>query len=129
MKKSIFTIWLIGFVYLGYGQTKNSFDNHQLSIDFGSFRNRYLFPINNIRYCSPVFSKFNLRFSTRIRSYGTLYFYSKIAYDITPVGEIYFTKNIRPVYFSAGFGFDTRIRLLNDERSQDKSSVEPLVVT
>lgn len=127
MKKVIFTLCLIGSAYLSYSQTKNSFDNHQFSIDFGSFRNRYLFPINDIRYCSPVFSKFNIRFSVRVRSYGTLYFFSKIAYDFTPIGEIYFTQKIQPVYFSARIGFDTRIRLLKDERSQEISSLEPLI--
>jgi len=127
MKKSIFMLLFCFIGYIGQSQYKNSVENHQISIDFGSFRNRYLFPINDIRYSSPVFSKLNLRLSARIRSYGTLYFYSKIAYDITPIAEYFFNKTIKTVYFSVGAGMDTRIRLVRDERSHERSSAEPLI--
>jgi len=110
-----------------FGQEKNSFTNHQLSVDFGSFRNRYLYPITDIQYSSPVLQKVNLKFSARLRSYGTLYFYSKSAYDFTPLVEYYFTKKIKPLYFSAGIGLDTRIRIINDDRSEATSSAEPII--
>ena len=110
-----------------FGQEKNSFANHQLSVDFGSFRNRYLYPITDIEYSSPVLQKANLKFSVRLRSYGTLYFYSKSAYDFTPLVEYYFTKTIKPLYFSAGIGLDTRIRIINDDRSEAASSAEPII--
>lgn len=110
-----------------FGQEKNNFSNHQLAADFGSFRNRYLFAITDIKYSSPVLKKVNLKFSARLRSYGTLYFFSKSAYDITPIAEYYFTKTIKPIYFSAGVGLDTRIRLVNDERSEATTSAEPLL--
>lgn len=110
-----------------FGQEKNSFTNHQLSVDFGSFRNRYLYPITDIQYSSPVLQKVNLKFSARLRSYGTLYFYSKSAYDFTPLAEYYFTKTIKPIYFSAGIGLDTRIRIINDDRSEATSSAEPII--
>jgi hypothetical protein len=110
-----------------FGQEKNSFINHQLSVDFGSFRNRYLYPITNIQYSSPVLQKVNLKFSVRLRSYGTLYFYSKSAYDFTPLAEYYFIKTTKPIYFSAGIGLDTRIRIINDDRSETASSAEPII--
>ena len=110
-----------------FGQEKNNFYNHQLSVDFGSFRNRYLYPITDIQYNSPVLQKINMKFSARLRSYGTLYFYSKSAYDFTPLAEYYFTKTIKPLYFSAGIGLDTRIRILNDDRSEATSSAEPII--
>lgn len=110
-----------------FGQEKNSFTNHQLSVDIGSFRNRYLYPITDIQYSSLVLQKVNLKFSARLRSYGTLYFYSKSAYDFTPLVEYYFTKTIKPIYFSAGIGLDTRIRIINDDRSEATSSAEPII--
>lgn len=111
---------------LSFGQEKDTLLKHQLSIDFGSYRNRYLYPITDIKYSSPVYKKINLKFSARLRSYGTLYFYSKSAYDFTPLAEYYFTKTIKSFHLSAGAGLDTRIRLVNDVRSEATSSAEPL---
>ncbi len=127
MKKYIVIFLFILIRLLSFAQDKNSFADHQLSFDFGSFRNNYLFAITDIKYSSPVLKKFNIKFSTRLRSYGTLYFYSKSAYDITPLAEYYFTKAIKPFYFSAGVGLDTRIRIVKDERSEATSSAEPLI--
>ncbi len=110
-----------------YGQGNENLSKSQLSVDFGSFRNRYLFPITDIRYTSPVLKKVNLKFTGRLRSYGTLFFYTKTAYDFTTLAEYYFVKQGKPIYFSAGVGLDTRLRLLHDERSEAKSSVEPLI--
>jgi hypothetical protein len=126
MKKYL-SIILFSICQSSFGQEKNSFSNHQLSVDFGSFRNRYLYPITDIQYSSHVFQKVNLKFSARLRSYGTLYFYSKSAYDFTPLAEYYFTKTIKPLYFSAGIGLDTRIRIINDDRSEATSSAEPII--
>lgn len=110
-----------------YGQENASLSKHQFSVDFGSFRNRYLYPITNLQYRSPLLNEVNLKFSARLRSYGTLFFYSRSSYDFTPIAEYYFTKTRNPIYFSAGIGVDTRIRLVNDERSQARSSAEPLI--
>lgn len=110
-----------------YGQEKDNLSKHQLSVDFGSFRNRYLYPITDLQYRSPLLKKANLKFSTRLRSYGALFFFSKSSYDFTTLAEYYFTKTIKPIYFSAGVGIDTRIRLVNDERSVAISSAEPLI--
>jgi len=110
-----------------FGQEKDNLSRHQLSVDFGSFRNRYLYPITDIKYSSPILKKVNIKFSARLRSYGTLFFYSKSSYDFTPLAEYYFGKAIKPFYFSAGVGLDTRIRLVNDERSEARSSAEPLI--
>ncbi|MBI4947623.1 MAG: hypothetical protein HY840_14630 [Bacteroidetes bacterium] len=120
-------IILFSIYQSSFGQEKNNFLNHQFSVDLGSFRNRYLYPITDISYGSPVLEKVNLKFSARLRSYGTLFFYSKSAYDFTPLSEYYFTKTIKPIYFSAGIGLDTRIRMINDDRSQAASSAEPLI--
>lgn len=108
-------------------QDLNGLSSHKMSVDFGSYRNRYLFPITNIRYSSPVFINNKLNVSARLRSYGTLYFFTKIAYDFTPQVEYYFTDVNKVIYFTAGIGIDGRIRLLHDERSDAKSSAEPLV--
>jgi hypothetical protein len=110
-----------------FGQEKNVFTDHQLSVDFGSFRNRYLYPITDLQYGSPVLQKVPLRFSARLRSYGTLFFYSRSSYDVTPLAEYYFTDAMKPVYFSAGIGTDIRLRFVHDERSTAVSSAEPLV--
>lgn len=125
--KILLLIASLALSYFSFGQEKNSIANHSISADFGSYRNKYLFPITNITYQSPVFSKFNLKFSGRLRSYGTLYFLSNSAYDITPMLS-YYTQSEKPtsLYFSGGIGLDTRIRLVNDERSFAVSSAEPL---
>lgn len=125
--KKFLSIILFSICQPSFGQEKNSFSNHQLSVDFGSFRNRYLYPITDLQYRSPLLKKVNLKFSARLRSYGTLFFYSKSSYDFTPLAEYYFTKIIKPIYFSAGIGLDTRIRLVNDERSETTSSAEPII--
>ena len=110
-----------------YGQEKDNLFKHQLTVDFGSFRNRYLYPITDLQYRSPLIKKANLKFSTRLRSFGTLFLYSNSSYDLTTLAEYYFTKKIKPMYFSAGVGADTRLRFVNDERSEATSSAEPLI--
>lgn len=127
MKKHLIAILFFSVLQPLFSQEKDNFERHQLSIDFGSFRNRYLYPITDIKYTSPIIKKVNFKFSARLRSYGTLFFYSKSSYDFTPLAEYYFSKTIKPIYFSAGVGLDTRIRLVNDERSEATSSVEPLI--
>ena len=107
---------------------RNSLQSHILSLDMGSIRLKYPYAITEISYSSPLLKKVNLKFSGRIRSYGTWYFYSKSGYDITPTIEYYFTKTLKPVYFSVGVGLDTRIRLSNDERSEAKTSAEPIIM-
>lgn len=126
--RELLTFILFFFIFSPlYGQEKENLSKHQLSVDFGSFRNRYLYPITDLQYRSPLLKKVNLKVSTRLRSYSTLFFFSKGSYDFTPLAEYYFIKTIKPIYFSAGVGLDTRIRLVNDERSEATSSAEPLI--
>jgi hypothetical protein len=127
MRKLLSFILFISVIFPSFGQKADNLSKHQLSLDFGSFRNRYLYPMTDLKYNSPLLKKINLKFSARLRSYGTLFFYSKSSYDFTPLAEYYFTKTIKPIYFSAGVGIDTRIRLVNDERSEATSSAEPLI--
>lgn len=127
MRKLLSFILFISVIFPSVGQEADNLSKHQLSLDFGSFRNRYLYPMTDLKYNSPLLKKINLNFSARLRSYGTLFFYSKSSYDFTPIAEYYFTKIIKPIYFSAGVGIDTRIRLVNDERSEATSSAEPLI--
>ena len=124
-----FAFWVITFLHLSisFAQDKDNLSKHELSVDLGSFRNRYLYPITDLKYGSPLLNNINLKFSVRLRSYGTLYFFSKSAYDLTPLAEYYFSKTIKPIYFSAGIGLDTRIRLVNDKRSKATSSAEPFI--
>ena len=110
-----------------FSQENPAFSQHELSVDFGSLRNRYVFPMTDIRYKSPVLSKIPLQFSVRMRSYGTLFFVTKTAYDFTPIAEYVFKKEKSAYYFTAGLGFDARLRFLNDIRSTATTSVEPLV--
>jgi hypothetical protein len=110
-----------------YGQETNSVIKNSLSIDFGSLRNRYIYPKTDIGFTSSLNKAKNFRVNARLRSYGTLYFFSKSAYDFTPILEYYSSKTEKPIYFSVGIGLDARIRLVNDNRSTAKSSVEPLV--
>lgn len=127
MKNRITLLLFLGCFGIIQAQEKTVFDSHQISADFGSFRNRYLYPITNIRYESTILEKVNLKFSARLRSYGTLYFFSKTSYDITPIIEYYLSKTPKPIYFSAGVGLDARLRLSNDSRSEATNSVEPFL--
>ena len=120
-------VLLMGLSLMANGQERDIFSNAELTVDFGSVRFPYLYPINNIRYNTPVFKKTNIKISTRLRSYGTWFFFSKSAYDFSPVAEYYFAKEKSKFYVSAGLGLDCRLRLTNDERSDVASSVEPII--
>lgn len=109
-------------------QEKDALSQNKLSLDFGSFRNRYAFAINNVSYTSRIVTGINLRGNIRLRSYGTWFVFSKIAYDITPVAEIVFSDQTKPFYLSAGLGADIRLRILADERSSAENSAEPLLI-
>ncbi len=110
-----------------HSQEQNSLKKNSVSVDFGSLRNRYIYPKTDINFTSSLIKSSAIRVSARLRSYGTLYFFSKTAYDVTPLVEYYFSKTEKPIYFSAGVGLDARIRLINDSRSTATSSLEPLV--
>ncbi|MCX6182309.1 MAG: hypothetical protein NT150_10310 [Bacteroidetes bacterium] len=122
MKKKIFTI--VFFLLTGYFSV---LAQHNLSMDFGSLRNRYLYPITNLKYTSPIIKSINTKVSLRLRSYGTLYVFSLSAYDITPHLEYVIPRKFKSLQFSAGFGLDARIRLVNDQRSTAVSSAEPFL--
>ena len=126
MKRYIIYIFLFFAINISFSQ-KNDLNNHEVSIDFGSYRNRYAFAMTNFTYATPLFSQLNLKASARLRSYGTLYFYSNSAYDFTPQLNYYSVKEPSKLYFSAGIGCDVRIRLVKDERSLAISSAEPIV--
>lgn len=132
-KLSSLKFYMTGVLFLlisavNFAQENDFFTKQRISADFGSFRNRYLFPITNIKYTSPLIKRMNITFSGRLRSYGTLYFFTKTAYDFTPMAEYHFTQNNKSVYFTAGAGLDARIRLLKDERSTAESSAEPFLI-
>lgn len=128
MKKLLFFIvFFVALAPSSHAQDRDDVITHKISLDFGSMRNRYLYPFTNVRYTSPLLQKVNLRFSLRLRSYGTLFIFTKSAYDFTPMAEYFFTKKAKPICFSAGLGMDMRVRLVKDERSSAVSSAEPLV--
>lgn len=127
MRKQLYSFLFTLISLTLFGQKHHVFTNHQLSVDFGSIRNTYFYPITNIKYSSPILKKANFTYSARLRSYGSLFFFSKSAYDITPYTEYFFNTTKRPFYFSVGIGFDARIRLVNDNRSEAKSSIEPMI--
>jgi hypothetical protein len=127
MKKILLLAIILWNANLFFSQENPPFSQHELSVDFGSLRNRYIFPMTDIRYKTPVLSKIPLQFSVRMRSYGTLFFVTKTAYDFTPIAEYVFKKEKSAYYFTAGLGFDARFRFLNDIRSTATTSVEPLV--
>lgn len=108
---------------MGYAQEKKQLKS-TISTDVGSYRNRYLYPITNVIYTSSF--KNDFLFYTRIRSYGTLFYYSKTAYDLTPILEYkWMDKCTWKLY--AGIGVDLRLRLDKDIRGDQKSSLEPIV--
>jgi hypothetical protein len=126
--RKLFSLSLLTLLsFSSIGQEADALSQHQLSLDMGSLRNRYFYPMTDVRYSSPLLSKLNLKITARLRSYGTLFIFTKSAYDFTAIVEHYFSSEVRPVYFSAGLGVDARIRLVHDERSSATSSVEPLV--
>jgi hypothetical protein len=125
MRKVLFLCFIVSnFIH---AQEQNSLTKNTISVDFGSLRNRYIFPKTDIIFTSSLIKSSAFRVSARLRSYGTLYFFSKTAYDFTPLLEYYTSKTEKSLYFSAGIGLDTRIRLVNDSRSTATSSVEPLL--
>ncbi|MFM2018551.1 MAG: hypothetical protein RL007_2207 [Bacteroidota bacterium] len=127
MKKSasitFFVLMILAWFQPAFSQT----DKHVISIDFGSYRNRYAFAMNNVRYDSPALTSKNISLHARLRCYGTWFLYSHIAYDITPWAEYPLLKNEDRVSLTAGLGADIRLRFLNDSRSEAVSSAEPLV--
>jgi hypothetical protein len=127
MKKILLLAIILWNSNLLFSQENRAFSQHELSVDFGSLRNRYVFPMTDIRYKTPVLSKIPFQFSVRMRAYGTLFFVSKTAYDFTPIAEYLFKKESSTYYFTAGLGFDSRLRFVNDIRSTATTSVEPLV--
>ncbi len=110
-----------------HSQEISSLNKSSFSVDFGSLGSRYIYPKTDINFSTSLIKSSVFRVSARLRSYGTLYFFSKTAYDFTPLMEYYFTKTEQLLYFSAGIGMDARIRLVHDSRSPATSSVEPLV--
>jgi hypothetical protein len=118
-------VLLLCLLFTGTAFAQTTPARASLSLDFGSMRNRYLYPINNLRFESGDVGKLPLRISARLRCYGTWVLFSKDAYDLTPLAEWRFGKG--QWQFAAGAGFEARLRLVNDERSQAESSVEPLV--
>ncbi len=110
-----------------HSQEISSLNKSSFSVDFGSLGSRYIYPKTDINFSTSLIKSSVFRVSARLRSYGTLYFFSKTAYDFTPLMEYYFTKTEQLLYFSAGIGLDARIRLVHDSRSPATSSVEPLV--
>lgn len=127
MRKSVFTSLFAGILcsiaQFAFAQS----DKHVVSLDFGSMRNRYPFPMNNVRYDSPALTAKNISIHARLRCYGTWFLYSHIAYDITPWAEYPLLKNEDRFSVTAGLGADIRLRFLNDSRSEAVSSAEPLI--
>ena len=120
--KSLVTT-LLCIISLSYAQEKQQ-GKSTISTDFGSYRNRYLYPITNVTYTTSLRNE--LLFSARIRSYGTLFYFSKTAYDITPILEYkWVDKSVWKLY--AGIGADLRLRLEKDRRGTQVTSMEPLV--
>jgi hypothetical protein len=103
------------------------FEQHTLSLDFGTLRNRYIYPTTNLQYTTPLLQKFPLRFSARLRSYGTWFVFTRSAYDVTPLAEYVLRRDAQRFCFGAGIGLDARLRFVNDERSEAASSAEPLI--
>lgn len=120
MRNVVFPL-IILFCFSAFSQEKGS-----ISVDFGSWRTKYLYPITNVRYESPYFLK-NVQVQARLRSYGTLFFASKDGYDISPIVTYRFQKAEKSTAFHVGLGVDTRIRLVKDSRAHVSSSAEPFV--
>ena len=123
MKFNSLVTMLLCTISLSYAQEEQQ-SKSTISTDFGSYRNRYLYPITNVTYATSLRNE--LLFSARIRSYGTLLYFSKTAYDITPILEYkWVDKSAWKLY--TGIGADLRLRLDKDSRGTQASSMEPLV--
>ncbi len=126
MRKLNLLIFFLLFIsnFYSFGQVSTIEDRQSISLDFGSYRNRYMYPITNLSYISPTLHNFKI--SARLRSYGTLYIFSKSAYDISPLLEyrLFINKNIK---LYAGIGIDAQLRLVNDTRSSATSAIIPIV--
>lgn len=126
MKNVTHLLFVLIVSFSAYSQTI-SMNKHSVSLDFGSVRNRYVYPMNSLTYQSPVFTKYRIDFSVRLRSYGTWYLFSKSAYDFTPIAKLYLKDEKSILNYFVGLGVDARIRLVNDERADVSSSTEPIV--
>ena len=118
---------LLGVLTMGRGFSQAPLSGHELEFDMGSLRNRYLYPNTDVRYRSPELADRPLRLSFRLRSYGTLFVYSRSSYDLTPLAEYSFPESPAGARWSAGIGLDGRVRLSQDSRSDAVSSAEPLL--
>ncbi len=126
MKNVTHLLFVLIVSFSAYSQTI-SMNKHSVSLDFGSVRNRYVYPMNSLTYQSPVFTKYRIDFSVRLRSYGTWYLFSKSAYDFNPIAKLYLKDEKSILNYFVGLGVDARIRLVNDERADVSSSTEPIV--
>lgn len=123
MKFNILVIMLLCIFSFGYAQENKQLKS-TISTDVGSYRNRYFYPLTNVIYTTTF--KNDLLFSARFRSYGTLFYYSKTAYDLTPILEYkWLDKSTWKLY--TGIGFNLRLRLDRDSRGNQASSLEPIV--
>jgi hypothetical protein len=123
MKINSLVMMLLCIISLSYAQEKQQVKS-TISTDFGSYRNRYLYPITNVTYTNSL--RKELLFSARIRSYGTLFYFSKTAYDLTPIIEHSLINNSNWKLY-AGLGADLRLRLEKDRRGTQATSMEPLL--
>lgn len=125
MKKIAITCCILMIAFSGF--TQDTLSTRELRFEIGSYRNKYLYPISNIKYYSNLLTNVNLNFSTELRCYGSWYIIHEDAYDLTPIVQYYFTNEASPFNASAGVGLNARLRMVNDVRSEAESSVEPLV--
>ncbi|MBK8807040.1 MAG: hypothetical protein IPO21_10485 [Bacteroidales bacterium] len=138
-KTFYFTIWLIIANILFINQIFANADykisnktsatkNHTIQISFGSFRNSYFYPMTNLGYQYEIINKHRFRTSANLRSYGTLFFFTKSAYDISQLTELNILhKKSNSLGLFLGLGIDCRLRLVKDERSTARSGVEPII--
>ena len=123
IKFSLFIQLLLCVFSICYSQ-ENQLGKSTMSTDFGSYRNRYLYPITNLKYTTSI--KNDWLVSVRVRSYGTLFYFSKTAYDITPMIE-YKVIDRQTWKLYTGIGSDVRLRFEKDIRGTQESSVEPML--
>ncbi len=127
MKRNIFLTTLIILTSHSFSQDLNQYNSSYLYFDIGSLRNKYLYPITNIKYSFSTLSPFEVDMSVRLRSYGTLFIYSNSAYDLSLLAEYQIPINVHNIHVSAGLGMESQIRLTKDLRSDVKSGITPIL--
>jgi hypothetical protein len=107
---------------------ENLHGDKSISFDFGSWRNRYWYPISDLQFRNNELFKSYWGIDMRFRSYGSWFLTGLKSMDFTMIGKLEFIQPNPGSRFWIGVGVDVRLRNNNDVRSSEVNSAEPLLM-